>query len=256
MDLKTLLDDEYSAHCSESGLMSAPDPLQIARKYPDPATMLACALFSYGNAKQIVKFLGSLDFSLLSKDEGQISEYFRQNESIYRFENAQDVKQIFITLSRLKSLDIQNIIKQGFDKTGQMIDGINALISRIYALNDYRSLGYEFYFAKPYIKAPKAPYKRYNMYLRWLVRSSDIDLGLFKNLPKSQLILPLDTHTHKVSLALGLCKRRIYDYKAAAQITARLKEFDPDDPIKYDFALYRLGQSGQIKKLRLQTNKS
>lgn len=249
LKLKKLLDDEYSVHCSKSGLFSEADPLQVARELKDPVIMLCCALFAYGNARLIVKFLKSLDFSLIYKSQSQISAYFRDNPRIYRFENAKDLEQIFITFSRLKDLDIQAIIKKGFEKNAMMIDGINALISCIYGLNEYRSLGYNFYFAKVFEKSPKAPYKRYNMWLRWCVRDSDIDLGIFKNLPKSELILPLDTHTHKVAQALKLCSRRVYDFKSALEITQNLKQFDPNDPIKYDFALYRLGQSGKIKKL-------
>ena len=222
LKLKKLLDDEYSVHCSKSGLFSEADPLQVAREFKDPVIMLCCALFAYGNARLIVKFLKSLDFSLIYKSQSQISAYFRDNQAI---------------------------IKKGFEKNAMMIDGINALISCIYGLNEYRSLGYNFYFAKAFEKSPKAPYKRYNMWLRWCVRDSDIDLGIFKNLPKSELILPLDTHTHKVAQALKLCSRRVYDFKSALEITQNLKQLDPNDPIKYDFALYRLGQSGKIKKL-------
>ena len=116
----------------------------------------------------------------------------------------------------------------------------------IYALNSYRSFGYEFFFGKVFEREPISAYKRYNMWLRWMVRKSDIDLGLFDKISPSALILPLDTHTHKVSLKIGLCSRKSYDYKAAFEITQNLRQFDPQDPIKYDFAIYRLGQSGEI----------
>jgi len=87
-----------------------------------------------------------------------------------------------------------------------------------------------------------SPYKRWNMFLRWMVRDSDIDLGLWEGVEKKDLIIPLDTHTHKVSLNLGLLKRKTYDLQAAIELTEKLKEFDKNDPLKYDFALYRIGQ--------------
>ena len=87
------------------------------------------------------------------------------------------------------------------------------------------------------------------MFLRWMVRDSDIDLGLFKRLPKNKLLIPLDVHTHKVSLALGLIKRRSYDFKAVADLSLKLREFDLDDPIKYDFALYRIGQMAELNEI-------
>jgi len=80
------------------------------------------------------------------------------------------------------------------------------------------------------------------MYLRWMVRKDNLDLGLWSKIDKKDLLLPLDTHTFKVSERLGLLKRKTYDMKAAIEITNRLRQFDKEDPIKYDFALYRLGQ--------------
>ena len=80
------------------------------------------------------------------------------------------------------------------------------------------------------------------MFLRWMVRKDELDLGFWKGIDKKDLILPLDTHTFKVSQKLGLLKRKTYDLKSAIEISKKLKEFDKNDPIKYDFALYRIGQ--------------
>lgn len=85
------------------------------------------------------------------------------------------------------------------------------------------------------------------MYLRWMVRKDRLDLGLFKKIDKKDLLIPLDTHTHKVALAFCLMQRKTYDFKAVLELTQKLKEFDNLDPIKYDFALYRLGQSKEYK---------
>ena len=61
--------------------------------------------------------------------------------------------------------------------------------------------------------------------------------------------MPLDVHTHRVSLNLGLISRKSYDFKAVRELTDKLCEFDPADPIKYDFALYRIGQSGELTEI-------
>ena len=160
------------------------------------------------------------------------------------------MREIFITLSRLKKEgDIEEILARGLAKNGEMIEAVNELIKFIYGLNSYRSDGYEFFFGKSFSKAPQSPYKRYNMYLRWMVRDSDIDLGLFKSLPKSKLLMPLDVHTHRVSLNLGLISRKSYNFRAVRELTDKLCEFDPADPIKYDFALYRIGQSGELAQI-------
>jgi uncharacterized protein (TIGR02757 family) len=80
------------------------------------------------------------------------------------------------------------------------------------------------------------------MYLRWMVRKDNLDMGLWKKIDKKDLIMPLDTHTFNVAKRLKLLKRKSYDLKAAIELTERLKQFDSSDPVKYDFALYRLGQ--------------
>ena len=85
--------------------------------------------------------------------------------------------------------------------------------------------------------------KRLNMFLRWMVRSDQkgVDFGLWKKIPSSALMLPLDVHTANVGRKLGLLTRTQNDWRAVEQITMKLKEFDAEDPIKYDFALFGLG---------------
>lgn len=84
--------------------------------------------------------------------------------------------------------------------------------------------------------------KRLNMFLRWMVRNkSGADLGIWKKIASSQLLCPLDTHSGRVARKLGLLNRNQNDWKAVDELTARLREFDPEDPVKYDYALFGLG---------------
>lgn len=85
--------------------------------------------------------------------------------------------------------------------------------------------------------------KRLNMYLRWMVRQDDagVDFGLWKGIPMSALLLPLDVHTSKNARQLGLLQRKQDDWKAVLEVSERLREFDAEDPVKYDFALFGLG---------------
>jgi uncharacterized protein (TIGR02757 family) len=85
--------------------------------------------------------------------------------------------------------------------------------------------------------------KRLCMYLRWMVRKDKcgVDFGIWNKISPSQLCLPLDVHTGNVSRRLGLLKRKQDDWKAVEEITSVLKQFDPKDPVKYDFALFGLG---------------
>ena len=84
--------------------------------------------------------------------------------------------------------------------------------------------------------------KRINMYLRWMVRQDgEVDFGLWHHIPPSALLIPLDLHTGNTSRQLGLLNRKQNDCKAVIELTTRLREFDPEDPIRYDFALFGLG---------------
>jgi uncharacterized protein (TIGR02757 family) len=85
--------------------------------------------------------------------------------------------------------------------------------------------------------------KRLNMFLRWMVRPDDggVDFGLWTKIPTSALYLPLDLHTGNVARYLNLLKRTQNDWKAVEEITAHLRLFDRNDPVKYDFALFGLG---------------
>jgi uncharacterized protein (TIGR02757 family) len=94
--------------------------------------------------------------------------------------------------------------------------------------------------------------KRLNLFLRWMVRTKDIDLGIWDKIPASKLIIPLDTHITKISRCLGLTKRASSDWKTAKEITNSLKELEPKDPLKYDFALCHQGISGLCKGEKLK----
>lgn len=85
--------------------------------------------------------------------------------------------------------------------------------------------------------------KRINMYLRWMVRKDNcgVDFGIWKSISPSLLSCPLDVHSGRVARKLGLLKRKQNDWKATQELTAELRKMDPDDPVKYDFALFGLG---------------
>jgi len=83
-----------------------------------------------------------------------------------------------------------------------------------------------------------------------MVRDRDIDFGLWKGVPKNKLIIPLDTHIARISRCLGLTFRKTQDWKMAVEITESLKRFDPEDPVKYDFALCHHGISGVCKGVK------
>ena len=85
--------------------------------------------------------------------------------------------------------------------------------------------------------------KRLNMYLRWMVRQDDkgVDFGIWKNINPAQLVCPVDVHVARVAKRLGLMNAKVLNWKAALELTQKLKQLDPSDPAKYDFALFGLG---------------
>ncbi len=245
--IKHMLDNEVLTRNNNSELSyDKPDPLLIASQYKDESIALICALFAYGNAKLIVKFLDSLDFSLLEASDEVIRQ--RLSTHYYRFQNSDDVVVIFIALKRLKKIDsIENLFYKGYKKEHNILDGLWSFISALQEIYPYESRGYKFLIGSVPKKINLAgTYKRYLMYLRWMVRSDELDLGLWSKIDKKDLLIPLDTHTFKVSQKLGLLERKTYDMKATLELTSKLKIFDSLDPIKYDFALYRLGQEKVI----------
>ena len=180
----------------------------------------------------------------------------------YRFQTSDDVKLLFASLAciiaqgglestfahKSAPLAIINAISQAICSHASRI-----LASPLYApffSTDYRarylaskqfSQGFSFLVGF----SPSSPLKRWNMFLRWLTRKDHIDLGLWQDLVSpSDLLLPLDTHTLRISRALTLLQRKSYDRKAVLEVSAALKRFCAHDPIRYDFALYRIGQSG------------
>lgn len=241
-NIQTFLDAEVEArNCEDELCDERPDPLMVARRTMDQHHALTCALFAYGNVKAIVAHLSSLDHDLCDAEEESLR--CRLEGKYYRFQNTEDIFQWFRTLKALKGLGgAEQVFMQGYVQKG-LFGGVNSLITTLYDLNPYRSSGYEFLIGKPIVNLAKtSAMKRWMMYLRWMVRKSELDMGLWSGVNQSDLIMPLDTHTFSVSRRLGLLTRKQCDMRAAVELTEALKAFDPHDPLKYDFALYRIGQ--------------
>lgn len=241
--IKERLDAEVAKrNCEGEVCEERLDPIMVAHRYKDDTISLICALFAYGNVKQIVKFLNSLDFSLLQKSDDEIRDGFKNH--YYRFQKSEDVIALFIALKRLnKATTLQEVFQNGYEKNRSVIEGINSLIKTLQDVYPHSSMGYNFLISQVTLKTKGAgALKRWMMYLRWMVREDNIDMGLWSRIDKSDLIIPLDTHTFNVSKKLGLLNRKSYDLEAAIELTCKLKEFDKEDPLKYDFALYRIGQ--------------
>jgi uncharacterized protein (TIGR02757 family) len=230
-----------------------PDPLLVAREQTNHYAILLCALYGYGNAFKIVEFLQSLDFTLLDTNEKTIKKTLQNH--YYRFQNSDDVIQSFLLCKELqKEYDLEDLFFEGYKKENNILDGIENFIITLNKVKQIESYGLNFLFGKPLKRNKKAeiltkqnaPYKRYNMFLRWMVRDDNLDLGLWNKIDKKDLILPLDTHTFNVCKKFELLEVGNYNLDSAIKISEKLKEFDRHDPIKNDFTLYRLGQEKRV----------
>ena len=222
-----------------------PDPLLVARRQSDDRAILLCALFGYGNAARIVDFLESLDFSLLDASEREIRRGLKGRR--YRFQSEEDVARAFLALGRLAPGEPEALFMEGYGKEGRVIDGVFGLIRRIREAAGYESDGFDFLFGRvPPDGKPRGAYKRWMMFLRWMVRRDALDLGRWSGVAARDLVIPLDTHTYRVGRKLGLLRRKSPDWKAALELTDSLRRFDPEDPVRYDFALYRMGQESVL----------
>ena len=90
--------------------------------------------------------------------------------------------------------------------------------------------------------------KRMNLFLRWMVRRDAVDPGVWRDVPASKLILPLDTHTFRISRLLGFTRRKSADLRAALESTAAFRRLNGDDPLKYDFSLACFGARGSADR--------
>jgi uncharacterized protein (TIGR02757 family) len=129
--------------------------------------------------------------------------------------------------------------KEGKDDNSFIENALNQFRNYFFSLPDYPHR------TKKHISSPsqKSTCKRLNMFLRWMVRKDNcgVDFGIWNQIKPSELIMPCDLHVDRVARKLNLITRKQTDWQTAVELTERLREFDPVDPVKYDFALFGLG---------------
>ncbi|WP_456391873.1 DUF2400 family protein, partial [Nitratifractor sp.] len=147
-----------------------PDPLLVASRHRDERIALICALFGYGSAAQIVRFLDRLDFALLEASEATIR---RETTGLkYRFQSSEDIAALLIALRRAgMERSLESIVREGYERRRDIRDGLWALISTLRRLYPYESRGYDFLIGRvPDDPDRCGPFKRYMMFFRWMVR--------------------------------------------------------------------------------------
>ncbi|HBG49800.1 MAG TPA: TIGR02757 family protein [Cyanobacteria bacterium UBA9971] len=240
------------------------DPVQFPHKFKKQIDIEVSGLISsclaYGNRKKIVETLANLheifndspsEF-VMNFDIDRDAELFKG--FVYRYTQERDlILLIHVIGQALKEYGtLEKAFLKGFNPDDKNIrqsltNFVNLLRSYIPCeIDSHASLRMTMKGLFHLIPSPElgSACKRLNLFLKWMVRKPPVDLNIWKNIPANKLLMPLDTHVARISRKWGLTSRNSNDWKTAEEITEKLKEFDPVDPVKYDFAIFGLGISG------------
>lgn len=243
-ELKSMMDELYRKYNRREYVAS--DPLLFLYRYSDVrdreiAGLLASSL-AFGNVKQIISSVGTiLDIMedspaeyLLSKGKDEIED--KLGVFKHRWIDAREIGALLSAagsmLKKYGSLErcFESKIR---DNHTNILPALKGFVREI----DGGCL------RKGFLPCPErgSACKRLNLFLRWMIRSDSVDPGGWKCVPASMLIVPLDTHMFRLSRKLGLTGRSQKNMKTALEITESFSRLCPDDPVKYDFALTRVG---------------
>ena len=260
-DMKIVLDRLYT---TRSAACLANDPLSFCHRYDDPADQEVAAIiascFAYGAVGIILRTLESI-FAELGPSPRRYVERFEPKNGLrtfhgfkHRFNDGRDLCALLwaVRLMIEESGSVNAFFLRSHASDAQDVTASLSIYSSAVRDMDYQpvfnqkgfpdSSYFPFLFPAP---ASGSACKRLCMFLRWVVRPSDgIDLGIWRNISPAQLIIPVDTHIQRICGYLGFSRRKSADWRMAREITAALRQFDPADPVKYDFSLAHLGISG------------
>ncbi len=258
--LKNILDALYQTiHAERLGA----DPLHVVRQFSDHADQevagFMAALLAVGRADLIIQAVKEI-LRMMENSPAQFVRRFDPTSQekyfdgfVYRFYKGRDIGLLVSWMKQMfdQSGSIENFFMEGFDPTDDHIGpALSRFVQKMGALNTapfYDGVPPHGSGARHWLTDPDqgSGCKRMNLFLRWMVRSKDIDLGLWRGIPSSKLIIPLDTYIARMGRRLGLTSRKSADWRMAVEITESLRQFDPDDPIKYDFVLCHAGMVHQ-----------
>lgn len=224
---------------------STNDPIRLVYNYKKEDQELVgfiTSTLSYGKQTSFIPVIQKL-LKLLgdSPKECLLNSPIDIDNIYYRFNKAED---FYLLFSSLKTLYNNSSLEDIFNyKEGTTKQRLAYLQKEIYKAAPYTTKGFEYLVPNP---EDGSACKRMNMFLRWMIRKDNVDLGLWANTDKRNLIIPLDTHIFRISKNLNITTYKNPNWKAAEDITESLAYLDPEDPIKYDFILCNSGIKGLI----------
>lgn len=246
--IKELLDEKYFQFNNKSFIETDPIsiPHQFSKKEDIEIAGFLVSTIAWGQRRSIINN-GHKLMSLLNQEPHDFILNFTQkdlirfNEFVHRTFNFTDCVFFLQSLQHIYRHHggLEYAFSHNFSKNESTVK--QAIINfREMFLETAHKTRSEKHLSNP---GNKSSAKRLCMYLRWMVRKDKlgVDFGIWKSISPAQLCLPLDVHTGNVSRKLGLLQRKQNDWQTVEEITSVLKQFDPKDPIKYDFALFGLG---------------
>jgi len=243
-ELKEFLD--FKSEQYENSAFISSDPIQLPRRFERKEDIEIIAFLvstiAWGTRKGIIssgeKLIEIMEHEPLSFIHTYSPKTLKNSSFVHRTFNVADLNQFFLSLNRIyKSSNLEECFSSHSE-----IEGIKGRIA------NFRSTFFQTDDLQRSMKHVSDPLrnsacKRINMFLRWMVRDAakGVDFGIWKSIPTSELYLPLDVHTSRNARELGLLTRKQDDWKALDELMLRLREFDSNDPAKYDFALFGIG---------------
>lgn len=244
--LKELLDEKADYYNNPSFILN--DPISIPHGFTvkqDKEIMgFFAATLAWGQRKTIINKCNELADRFDNEPYKFITGYGNEdlkNLTGFKHRTFNDTDLLYFVDYLRRFYNENDSLEDAFLTDGSFISIENSLIGFEYNFFDYP---YAPVRTRKHVATParNSACKRLNMFLRWMVRDDDrgVDFGIWKRIPQSALICPIDVHVDRTARKLGLITRKQTDWKTAVELTQNLRLFDEDDPAKYDFALFGL----------------
>ncbi|MBQ3640537.1 TIGR02757 family protein [bacterium] len=251
--LKTVLEDYVKQYETEDFIKD--DPVQFVHRFKNKNDIeiagFIASMFAYGKREIFISKLNHI-FNIMNNSPYDYIRAFDYNcnnikNCDYRFSKDCDFIEIIKILNMLYSENesLQSLFKYSYEQKNDVWNMFQSVVGYFYARVDENKITKGFYHLLPNPEK-KSALKRLNMLMRWFVRKSPVDIGIWDFIPKSELLIPLDTHVAKISRKLNLLKRNDNGYESVIELTNNLKNFDSKDPVKYDFALFGYGINNPV----------
>lgn len=225
------------------------DPIQFPHRFSKKEDIeiagFIASIFAYGKREVFIKKLNTLFEKMGNQPHSFVLDFSKDNKCLddfdYRFSVGIDIVQILLILKDLYNSgeNLETLFAHGYNATGDAKGALQGVVDYFYSKQELEiTKGFYHLLPNP---SKNSACKRLHMLLRWFVREGCVDMGIWKFMDKSELMIPLDVHVARVSRNLGILSRKQNDYTAVCELMESLRKYDPKDPVKYDFAMFGYG---------------